>query len=116
MKRYLVVDCMSDWKQIMNEKEIRELLINEVKEDIIDNTDEREIVIENTKFLSEFAKGNMKLKDVEEKLGEYSFKIIDLLKIQMDIEDCKHYFASNIDSHLYYEFNGVLEAINKGVK
>jgi len=116
MKRYLIVDCMSDYKEIMDIKGIKELLIEEVTQDINNNSDERDIVEGNIKILKKLALDTMNFKEMEEELGVYSFKIIDLLKIQMDIEDCKQHFAPNVDSHLYFEFNGVLDAISKGVE
>ncbi len=92
MKHYLIVDCMSDYKEIMDIKGIKELLIEEVTQDIYNNPDERDVVEGNVKILKSLALDSMTLKGMEEELECYSFKIIDLLDLQRDLEDVKGYF------------------------
>ena len=107
---YLVVDCNSDWKEKMDYKDLKELLISSIQEDLLMNYGEYEIVKDCSNELVKMAREEFTpLKWITDLLESYSYKVIDLLELQRDLEDCKEYFMKD-DS-----FNVVIETINKGV-
>ena len=108
---YLVVDCNSDWKEKMDYKGLKELLISSIQEDLLMNYGEYEIVKDCSNELVKMAKEEFTpLKWITDLLESYSYKVIDLLELQRDLEDCKEYYMKD-DS-----FNVVIETINKGEK
>lgn len=111
---YLLVDCMSDYKEIGDLKTIKDLLIVDLVEDIFNNVDERDVVEGNVKVLKKLAMNTMTLSEMKEELNCYSYKIIDLLQIQRDLEDLKNYFAPNKEP-ITISFDTVINTINKGV-
>lgn len=111
MNRYLIVDCMSDWKKLSDLKGLKELLVEQVIQDMENNYDEKDIVKCNVKILKALSLDKMKLNDIEEELGAYSFKIIDLLQFNMDLSDVAAYFYN--DDNKFDEF---YDKIIKGVE
>lgn len=105
----------SEHGMIKDYKELKELYINEIKNDLLDNYTEREIVVCDTNTLVEYAKGKEPtLEDIKENLESYGWKIIDLLQIQRDLEDIKNYFKGKLE--YYGKIDEVINIINKGVK
>lgn len=107
---YLVVDLNSDYKEKMDYKGLKELLIKSIQEDLLCNVGEYEIVKDCSNELVKMAREEYTpLKWITDLLESYSYKVIDLLELQRDLEDCKEYYMKD-DS-----FNVVIETINKGV-
>ena len=112
MKQYLVVDVYGDYKEEMNYKDLKQLLIEELARDTKDNYREWEIVSINVEMFSKLA-----LEDFTstyyliEQLEGYGYKIIDLLDTQRDLEDIKEYFKGKGSA----VFDNVIDMINKGV-
>lgn len=112
---YLVVDLNSDWKKKMNYKELKELLISSIQEDLMMNIGEYDIVKDCSNELVKMAKEDYtSLKWITDLLESYSYKVIDLLEIQKDLEDLKKFFAPNDDTPLAISFKDVIDEINKG--
>lgn len=97
MKQYLIVDLHSEYNKLANIKDIKELLISEIKEDTFNNYEERDVVEGNTKILCSLALDTMTFNDMKKELEVYNYKIIDLLDLQRDLEDVKGYFLDKQD-------------------
>ena len=113
MKQYLIVDLQGDYIELASLNDIKRLLISEVREDTFNNYDERDVVEGNVKTLCSLASDDMTLKQMEEQLKFYYYKIIDLLQIQRDLEDIKCYF---LDKNKHVEnVCETIDMINKEV-
>ena len=78
---YLVVDCNSDWKEKMDYKDLKELLISSIQEDLLMNYGEYEIVKDCSNELVKMAREEFTpLKWITDLLESYSYKVIDLLE------------------------------------
>ena len=113
MKRYLLIDCYDDTKQLKTFNELKELHIEEIISDLIDNRDSFDIVRIDADTLGKYAKGKVPtLEEIKDNLAAYGYKVIDLLDLQHDLEDMKQYFEKN-----YYTsaFDEIIEKINSEV-
>ena len=110
-----VYDYIKNGK-IMDYKGLRNLYIDELYQDTIDNCSEREIVVYNTKEFVNLAQSDTSpnVNDLKDYLASFGWKIIDLLEIQRDLEDLKSYFAPNKES-ITISFDTIINTINKGV-
>lgn len=115
---YFIFDVNDDIKngKIRDYKGLRNLYINELYQDTINNYSEREIVVYNTKELVNLAKSDTSpnIDNLKDYLESFGWKIIDLLEIQRDLEDLKNYFAPNDDTPLAISFKDIIDKINKG--
>lgn len=112
MKQYLVVDVYGDYKEEMNYKDLKQLLIEELARDTKDNYREWEIVSINVEMFSKLALEDYTSTDyLIEQLEGYGYKVIDLLDTQRDLEDIKVYFKGKGSA----VFDNVIDMINKGV-
>ena len=117
MKQYLVVDLNSDYKEKMDYKGLKNLLIESIQEDLLMNYGEYEIVKDCSNELVKMAREEYtELKWIKDLLESYSYKVIDLLDLQRDLEDLKQYFAPNEDSLLSCSFRDILNMTNKEVQ
>lgn len=92
---YLVVDLNSDWKGKASYKDLKELLITLLQDDLLCNHKEYDIVKKCSSDLVKMALEEKSFKWIEEQLSSYSYKIINLLDLQRDLEDVKVYFLDN---------------------
>ena len=108
---YLVVDLMGDYKSIMDYKDIRDLLIEEVVSDLKENIKDRDLEKENINnigLLERLAREkDTPLSYIEKELECYSFKIINLQDLHRDLYDLKEY----VDEKNYMD--KTLETIEK---
>jgi len=115
---YFIFNVYDDIKngKIMDYKGLRNLYIDELYQDTIDNCSEREIVVYNTKEFVNLAQSDTSpnVNDLKDYLASFGWKIIDLLEIQRDLEDLKSYFAPNKES-ITISFDTIINTINKGV-
>lgn len=114
MKQYLIVDLNSDWKEKMDYKGLKELLINTIQNDLLMNCNEYDISKYCSDMLCKIAKGDYTEKWIKEQLESYCYKIIDLLDLQRNLEDVKEYFAPNKETILV-NFNTIINKINEEV-
>lgn len=113
MKQYLVIDIYSDYKEEMNYKDLKQLLIEELARDTKDNYKEWDIVSINVEIFSKLALEDYTSVDyLLEHLEGFGYKVIDLLDTQRDLEDIKVYFKGKGSA----VFDNVIDMINKGVK
>lgn len=109
MKRFLLVDTLTDYKALNNEKELKKLLVELVGNDTRESMENPDIIRNNIKIFEELTKENVSINYIEKQLEGFSYKIIDLLELQRDLEDAKDYFTKK------ESFNEIIEVINKGV-
>lgn len=111
MKQYLVFDVYDNGRNgiLMNYKDLRNLYIEELKQDSFDNYSEKEVVVSNIKELVNLAQSDNlpRFDDLENYLESFGWKIINLLQTKNDLESVKHYFLDNNE----YVGN-ICEAIN----
>lgn len=112
---YFICDVYdsSEYGMVKDYKELKELLINEVIDDLKNNRQDYDIVVGCTGILESLAKGKDSVKYVLDNLEGYGWKIIDLLEIQRDLEDIKNYFKGKLE--YYGKIDEVINIINKGV-
>lgn len=111
MKQYLLVDLMGDYRAIMSAKELKEMVVNHIVEDTLQNCDDEDIVRTNTLLLEEMIKKEPKMEYIKEELMNYSYKVIDLLDLQRDLEDMKMFYGQLGNCMLH--FDKVINAINE---
>ena len=113
MKHYLLVDCYDDKKELKTFNELKELHIEEIISDLIDNRENFDIVRIDTDTLGEYAKGKAPtLEEIKDNLAAYGYKVIDLLDLQRDLEDIIQYFSK---SYYVGDFKCLLDIINSEV-
>jgi len=115
MKQYLLVDLTCDYKETKSYRELKERLIELVVTDAIEsgyNLDDKDILKNDVLILSKLAKEDFTSLDyIKKELEGFSYKVIDLLDTQRDLEDIKEYFKSKGS----VVFDNVIDMINKGV-
>lgn len=115
---YFICDIYdaNKYGKIMNRKQLYELMVDEITDDLKNNHREYEIVISCVNQLNELAKNNLVSDNyIIDALESFGWKVLDLLQIQRDLEDLKEYFSQN-EENIGEDFNKVIEKINKGVK
>lgn len=120
MKNYLIVDMMGDYKEIMDCKDIKDLLIEELVRAIeieisINEESLEKNVLDNVIVLEKLAREkDTPLDYLEKQLEKFSFKVIDLLQLQRDLEDVKDYFLTDNKGYVG-DICETIELINKEV-
>lgn len=98
MKQFLLVDLTCDYKETKSYKELKERLIELVVTDAIEsgyNLDDKDILKNDVLILSKLAKEDFTSLDyIKKELEGFSYKVIDLIDLQRDLEDIKQYFLS----------------------
>lgn len=112
MNRYLLVDLNSDYKEIMSYKGLKELLVETIRDDMLSNHEDYDIVNNCYKDLEKMIKEDISMNWLSERLESYSYKIIDLLNIQYDLDDIRQYFEKQ---YFTSAFNEVIDKINDEV-
>lgn len=113
-KNYLVVDIYGDYKELMNYKGLKQLLLEELVRDTKDNYQEYDIVSINADIFKKLALEEHTSTDyLIEQLEGFGFKVIELLELQRDLEDVKELYLRN--NKYIKDFDNVLEIINNGI-
>lgn len=114
IKQYFIVDLNSDYKERMDYKEMKNLLIETIQEDLLMNNGEYDIIKDCSDELIKMAKEDFTcVKWITDLLESYSYKVIDLLELQRDLEDLKiHYGEKGI---CMKPFEDIINLVNKGV-
>ena len=96
MEQFLLVDLTCDYKEKKNYKELKNRLVELVVTDAIEsgyNTDDKDILKNDALILSKLAKEDfVSLDYIKKELEGFSYKVIDLIDLQRDLEDVKSYF------------------------
>lgn len=107
MEQFLLVDLTCDYKEKKSYKELKNRLVELVVTDAIEsgyNTNDKDILKNDVLILSKLAKEDfVSLDYIKKELEGFSYKVIDLLDLQRDLEDIKQYYS---DKGQYYSDNG----------
>lgn len=109
---YLVCDIYDkiEYGKIYNFKELYELLVSEIVEDIKANTNEHEIVKVCTEQLGKLAKNNLVNENyVIENLESYGWDIYNISDIKDKLNILKDFYGKNAME----DFNKVIEILSK---
>lgn len=122
---YLLVDLMSDHKTIKDYKGVRDLLIDNILNDLRTNMSEPTLEVSmksNLDVLERLAKDkDTSLNYIEKELEDYCFKVIDLQQLHRDLSDFQQYAENQVSDAKYIKnidtvLDMICESINKGVK
>lgn len=109
---YLIVDLIGDYKSFGDYNDVKKLLIEQVVLDLKQNMTDKSLensMLDNINILEKLSKeNNVPLNYIEEHLEGYSYKIIDLLELQRDLEDLKALIGQES------LFDDVINLITKG--
>lgn len=114
MNKYLLVDLMSDYRDIMSYKELKDMVVNHIVEDTLENLGDKSIVRTNTLLLEEITKKEPTMSFIEEELCNYSYKIINLNDLAKNLEDTKLYFLNK--GNYVGDICETIDIINKEVE
>lgn len=114
MKQYLLVDLISDFNDLMSYENLKYMVIDKIIEDTLENIKDEGIVKCNVLKLEKLAQSKPTIRFIEEELESYSYKIIDLLDLQRDLEDFKQYWGNK--GNYKGNFDMILKTINEEVK
>ena len=91
-KRYFLVDLYSDYKEFMDYKDLRVLLIERIVDDVRSNKNELEIVTNNFDLMTRLAEEKFtRLDFIIANLKDFGYKVIDLMELERDLEDIKQF-------------------------
>lgn len=100
---FLVADAWGDFSKIVNYKELKEMLIDELVEDTKQNSNDEEILSLNMKQLGEIAKSeNTNVKYIIENLESYGWIVKDLQDIHYSLNSIRKYLSENYDKYRLY--------------
>lgn len=102
--------------KIMNRKELYELLVDEITEDLKGNSRDHEIVVACANQLNGLAKDNLVHDDyIITSLEGYGWEVLNLSQLQQNLENLKEYFSYR-ETKTEEDFNKIIEMIRKGGK
>ena len=111
---FLVSDNYSDYKNISNYKDLKKLLISELKRDTFENC-EQNIVENNFKVMEKLALEDYSdIEYIKEQLSSFGWYVQDFRDMQRDINNLREYLAyKSKDTKAIDE---VLDLLDKGVR
>ena len=111
---YLVSDDYGDFKKLMNYKELKEFLLDELIANSKENHKEYDFITYNLGVISDIAKDKITYNRVIEELKSYGWNVLNVCDIQKGINDLREYIARK-DSNLK-AFDDVLRYIDEELK
>lgn len=88
MKHYIINDAYSDYKNITDEKGLKEYLIEDLKRDTLENGEEDfNIVKNNFEVMEKLALNNYDFKYLKEQLESFGWYVMDLHQLQQDLSN-----------------------------
>lgn len=111
---YLVSDDYGDFKEIMNYKQLKELLIDELINNSKENHQEYDFIKYNLEVLSDIAKEKASYDEIVNELQSYGWHVLNILDIQKGVNDLREYVASK--STDIKVFDDVLKYIDEELK
>ena len=96
MKRYIVCDEYSDYKDISNYDDLKLLLIDEIERDTFKNIEDESIVENNFKEMRKLA--TEKVEDINylrKQLMSFGWYVMDLISLQNDLNNYQAYKYGN---------------------
>lgn len=114
MKKYMLIDLNSDYKEICDYDKLKDLLIQEIKRDTLDSHEEYGIVENNINVLIKMInESHTTISYIKDILLSYSYKVVDLYDLQRDLEDMKQYFEKNYYTSAFDEVIAKINEVNK---
>ena len=111
---FLVLDYYSDYQEVKNYPQLKELLVEDVVRDTKENISDTSIVERNIDILKNLTNDKYKLEYIKEELNAFGWKIIDINAIKTNVCTLKEYLSGkNIDTNVFDE---LIALINKEVK
>lgn len=108
-KNYFIVDLYSDYKAFMEYKDLRELLIERIVDDVRSNKNELEIITNDFDLMTRLAEEKFTpLEFIIASLKDFGYKVIDLMELQRDLEDIKQFVGHDT------VFDEIIKLIDKG--
>lgn len=112
---YLIMDNYGDYKEIMNYKQMYNLLIDEIVEDSKENYNEYDIITNNLEQLSQLAKDDFtNEKYVIDNLQTYGWTIININDIKKALNELREYAARNTND--IKVFDEIIKYIDEELK
>jgi len=111
---YLIVDMMSDYREVASHEKVKEFLIDQLLEDLRDNYQEpslKESMMQILDTLEKLAKYKYTpVKDMEKVLQDYSYKVIDLMQLHRDLYDLSQYTGvTNETQNVLDKINNIID-------
>ena len=91
MKSFIVCDDYSDYKEIMNEKDLIRLLLKDIKEDTLENYNDKDIIKSNFEIMEKLVLNDYTIDYLKEQLQSYGWYIQDLWKLLQDLSNFQAY-------------------------
>ena len=112
---YLVSDNYGDFRELMNYKEVKDMLVDELVEDTIENYDDKDIVKSNVELLSKMCKNDtMDINYLIDNLQSYGWHVLNVFDIQKGINDIREYVGRKSDKLKI--FDDILKYIDEELK
>lgn len=90
---YLIIDDYADDKKIMNYKQLKDLLIDELMANIKENYEDYDFVKYDLDILTDIAKETINHERVINELQTYGWTIIDITNIKKALNEMREYAA-----------------------
>lgn len=109
--RFFIVDLIGDYKAFADYDDVKDLLLEKVIEDTKMNLSDEHIVSTNLETLGKLARDkHTSINYITERLESFSYKIIDLMQLERDLQDLKYFIGQES------LFDAVISLIDKGEK
>lgn len=95
---YLIFDEYSEYTDIRNYKQLKELLIDELEEEISNNADDKDIIKNNFKIMRDLTSDKFNDDLIIKELKGFGWNIIDLTDLKNNLMIYKEYKNSMADS------------------
>lgn len=112
---FLVSDDFGDFKEIMNYKQLKEFLIAEIEEDILNwGTDDIDVIKSDFKIMKKLTEEKYNLEFIKKELESCGWFVQDLSQMERGINNLREFYArSHSDTSA---FDKILDLLYKGVK
>lgn len=115
---YIVFDDFSNYEGQLNYKQLKEFYIEEVTRDLLENTNNYNVIKSCTNELESLAKNNsINEKDLINRLGSYGWTTLNLYELKHDLNNLRDYAYNNTtNKELVDSLDIVIKQIEKGVE
>lgn len=110
---YLISDDYGNDKEILNYKELKGVLVDELIKDIRENIDDKDIINDNVAKLETLAKNDSPDEEyIKKALIDYGYKTLNIDDILVGIEDIREYYArENSNLKAFDEVMDIIERL-----
>lgn len=99
---------VDNYEKLCNKQDLIDMLEEQVKNDLLQNNEDIDIVESDLRFLKRLYTGNMSDKEIISELQLYGFSIVKLSDLKFDLQLLKDYFEMN---NKIEEYNCIENAI-----